>query len=222
MNTGTRVPRRMISMCGISRRPRSTRSSKLGRHRQGVTTRRAARREPAACDAGTRAVPSKSLAVEVLGGVSDDARAGAVAAIRGALRGHQHQHAIGIAVDQARHRGVLVLGQRVLHHRGEGLLLISQGHDLAADGVVRIAGSMRLMKYGVMSTRNLSGAPRPSRSFLGQLEDLCERLEVVDAVRELPLPVVPLLVGYVGVVRRAAAAGRCAIRAQGQCLGRAG
>ena len=58
-------------------------------------------------------------------------------------------------------------------------------------------GSIRLMKYGVMSTRNLSGADRPGALLVGQLEDLLDLLEVVDPVAELPAPVVPLLVGDV-------------------------
>ena len=37
--------------------------------------------------------------------VADDARAGAVAAVGGALGGDQHQHPVGVAVHQARARG---------------------------------------------------------------------------------------------------------------------
>ena len=50
------------------------------------------------------------------------------------------------------------------------------------------------MKYGVMSTRNLSGADRPGPLLVGELEDLLDLLEVVDPVAELPAPVVPLRV----------------------------
>ena len=69
-------------------------------------------------------------------------------------------------------------------------------------------GSIRLMKYGVMSTRNLSGRRQARALLVGQLEDLLDLLELVDAVGELPAPVVPLLVGDVVVDRCAAADGR--------------
>ena len=58
------------------------------------------------------------------------------------------------------------------------------------------------MKYGVMSTRNLSGAERPGALLVGQLEDLLDLLEIVDPVAELPAPVVPLRVGHVLEDRR--------------------
>ena len=65
-----------------------------------------------------------------------------------------------------------------------------------------------------MSTRNLSGADRPSRSSGGEVEDLLDLGEVVDAVAELPAPVVPLRVGDVFPDRGAAADGRRAIGAE--------
>ena len=48
------------------------------------------------------------------------------------------------------------------------------------------------MKYGVMSTRNLSGRRQAVALLVGEVEDLLDLVEVVDAVRELPAPVVPL------------------------------
>ena len=44
------------------------------------------------------------------------------------------------------------------------------------------SGSIRLMKYGVMSTRNLSGAERPVALLVGQVQDLLDLVEVVDPV----------------------------------------
>ena len=78
------------------------------------------------------------LAVEVLGRVADDARPRAVPAVRGALGGDEHQHPVRVAVDEPGHRRVAVLGERVLHHRGEGLVLAAGRDDLAADRVVRV------------------------------------------------------------------------------------
>ena len=73
---------------------------------------------------------------------------------------------------------------------------------------------MRLMKYGVMSTRNLSSADSPSRSSSVSSRISRDLLEVVDTVRQLPAPVVPLLVGYVLPLRGAAAHGGQAVGAQ--------
>ena len=70
------------------------------------------------------------------------------------------------------------------------------------------------MKYGVMSTRNLSGADRPVALLVGQLEDLLDLREVVDPVAQLPAPVVPLRVGHVLPERGAAADGGRAVRAE--------
>ena len=55
------------------------------------------------------------LAVKVCPWVTHDARTCAVAAVRGALRRHQHQYPVRVAMHQARHRRVLVLRQRILH-----------------------------------------------------------------------------------------------------------
>jgi hypothetical protein len=72
--------------------------------------------------------------------VADDAAAGAVAAVAGALGGDEHQHPVGVAVDEAGHGGVLVLGQAVFHHRLEGHHLAVGGDDLLADGAVGVVG----------------------------------------------------------------------------------
>ena len=66
-----------------------------------------------------------------------------------------------------------------------------------------------------MSTRNRSGTDSPSRSESVRFEDLLDLGEVVDAVAELPAPVVPLLIGHIRPHRGAAAHGGTAIRAQG-------
>ena len=100
-----------------------------------------------------------------------------------------------------------VLGERVLHHRREGVVLDANRDDLAADRVVGVVGSISEMKYGVMSTRNLSGAPRPTFSSSvrsGSARSPRGRSRGARA----PAPVVPLRVGHVLVDRCAAADGR--------------
>ena len=82
----------------------------------------------------------KLLATKGLPGVSHNAAAGAVATITGALGGDQHQHAVGVAVHQAWHRRVLVLGQRVFHHRTEGNHFPIGGYNLLANRAAGIVG----------------------------------------------------------------------------------
>ncbi len=78
------------------------------------------------------------------------------------------------------------------------------------------SGSMRLMKYGVMSTRNLSGADRPSRSSGVSLRICSISSRSLTRWLQLPAPVVPLLVGDVLQDRGAAADGGLAVRAERQ------
>ena len=203
----------MISMWGISRRPRRIDSKSFG-----ASVRPSPPRDQHVADLrGPAEVVELGLvllAVEVLGRVADDPRPRAVAAVARALGRDEHQDPVRVAMHEAGHRGVAVLGERVLHHRGEGLLLAPERDDLAADRVVGSSGSIRLMKYGVMSTRNLSGAREAGPLLVGEVEDRLDLLEVVDAVAQLPAPVVPLLVGNVVPERRAAADGGLAIRAE--------
>ena len=84
-------------------------------HQLGSQHHRVAAGEQHVANLG-RALDIVDLGVEIspaegLGRVADDAAAGAVAAVAGALGGHQHEHAIRIAMHQAGHGRVLVLGQ---------------------------------------------------------------------------------------------------------------
>jgi hypothetical protein len=78
------------------------------------------------------------LAIKGLAGVADNARACAVTAVGCALGRDQHQHPVGVAVDEPGHGRVTVLGKRVFHHGGEGLHLFRQRDDLFANRVVRV------------------------------------------------------------------------------------
>ena len=210
--TGTREPIRMISMCGISRRPRRIDLEQLRRERQAV----AARDEDVAHLRRPAQVLELGLvvaAVEVLGRVADDPRSRAVAAVAGALGRDQHQDAIRVAMDEAGHRRVAVLGERVLHHRGEGLVLATARDDLAADRVVGVLGVDQADEVGRDVDPELVGRRQAVALVVGQLEDLLDLGEVVDPMAELPAPVVPLRVGDVVPDRRAAADGRGAVGA---------
>ena len=200
-------------MCGISRRPLRIDFEEFRGECQAVA-------------AGDEDVPDLRrsaqilelrlvvLAVEVLGRVTDDPRPSAVAAIARALGRDQHQDAVRVAMDEARDRGVAVLGERVLHHAGEGAVLAGGRDDLQADGVVRVLGVDQAHEIGRDVDPELVRHREALALFVGQLEDLLDLLEVVDPIAELPAPVVPLLVGNVLPDRSAAADGRGAVRAK--------
>ena len=141
-----------------------------------------------------------------------DARA--VAAIRRALGRDEHQHAIRVAVHETRHRGVAVLGERVLHHRRECLLLAAKWDHLAAYRVVRVIRVDERDEVGRDVDAEFVRRREALALLVGQVEDLLDIGQFVDAVRELPAPVVPLVVGHVGPQRRAPAYSRHPIRTQ--------
>ena len=117
-------------------------------------------------------------------------------------------------MDEARDRGVAVLGERVLHHPGEGAVLARGRDDLQADRVVGVLRVDQAHEVGRDIDPELVGHREALALLIGQLEDLLDLLEVVDPVAELPAPVVPLLVGDVLPDRGAAADGRRAVRAE--------
>ena len=117
-------------------------------------------------------------------------------------------------MDEPGHRRVAVLGERVLHHRREGLLLAAEGDDLAADRVVRVVRVDQADEVGRDVDPELVRRRQAVALLVGQVEDRLDLLEVVDAVGELPAPVVPLLVGDVGPDRSAPAPGRPPIGAE--------
>ena len=191
-------------MCGISRRPRRIFSNSLG---ASVRPSPPEMRTSRTCGRPAQVLELRLVvaAVEVLGGVAHDARPRAVPAVRGALGRDQHQDPVGVAVDEARDGRVAVLGERVLHHRGEGLVLPRARDDLPADRVVRVLRVHQADEVRRDVDAELLGRGQALALVVGQLEDLLDLLEVVDPVAQLPAPVVPLLVGDVRPQRGAAA-----------------
>ena len=191
--------------------PAQDRLEELGRQRQAVA---AADEHVAHLRRPAQVVELRLVlgAVEVLGRVAHDARPRAVAAVGRALRGDEHQHPVGVAVDQARHRRVAVLGERVLHHRREGLLLAAERDDLAADRVVRVRRVDERDEVRRDVDAELVRRAEALALLVGQLQDLLDLGQLVDAVGELPAPVVPLLIGNVRPERCAAAHRRHAVR----------
>ena len=191
-------------MCGISRSPRRIDLEQLRREGQAV----AAGDQDVADLRRAAQVLELGLvvaAVEVLGRVADDPRPRAVAAVARALGRDQHQDPVRVAVDEARDRRVAVLGERVLHHRGEGLLLAPERDDLAADRVVRVLRVDQADEVRRDVDPELVGGGQPFALLVGQLEDLLDLVELVDPVAQLPAPVVPLRVRDVLEDRGAAA-----------------
>ena len=143
--------------------------------------------------------------VEVLGRVADDARPRAVATVRGALGRDEHQDTVRVAVHEPGHRGVAVLGERVLHHRGEGLLLPTGRDDLPTDGVSRVFGVDEADEVGRDVDAELARRGEAGALVVREVEDLLDLGKVVDPVTQLPAPVIPLGVGDVLPDRGAAA-----------------
>ena len=197
-------------MCGISRRPRRIDLEQLGRKGQAVAARDqdvADLRRPAqVLELGLVLAP-----VEVLGRVADDPGPGAVPAVAGALGRDQHQDPVRVAMDEPRDRRVAVLGERVLHHRREGLLLPAERDDLAADRVGRILRVDQADEVRGDVDPELARRGQAGPLLVGELEDLLDLLEIVDPVAELPAPVVPLRVRDVLPERSAAADRRPAV-----------
>ena len=153
-------------------------------------------------------------AVEVLGRVADDPAPRAVAAVARALGRDEQQDPVGVAVDEAGDRGVAVLGEGVLHHPREGAQLRADRDDLAADRVVGIVGIDERDEVGRDVHPELVGRREPLALVVGQVEDLLEILERVEPLRELPAPVVPLLVRNVLPDPGPPADGRLPVRAE--------
>ena len=114
-------------------------------------------------------------------------------------------------MDQTGHRRVAVLGERVLHHRGERLLLTAGRDDLAADRVGRVVRVDQADEVGRDVDAELVRCRETLPLVIGQVQDRLDLREVVDPMTELPSPVVPLLVGDVRPDRGAPAHGRPAV-----------
>ena len=136
-------------------------------------------------------------AAEIRTRVAHDAAARAVAAVAGTLGGDQHQDAVGVAMDQAGHRTVLVFGQAVFHHAFECLQLAAQGTDLAANRALWIVGIDKAGEVGGNIHPELVVSGQTLNFICRQIDDLRQLVDCVEPVGKLPAPVIPLLVGDV-------------------------
>ena len=110
---------------------------------------------------------------------------------------------------------VAILAERVFHHGGEGLLLGADRNHLAANWIVWILRVDQADEVRGDVDAELAVGGEAFALVVGQFEDLADLFERVDAVAELPTPVVPLLVRHVGPLWGAAAAEWLTIGANG-------
>ena len=137
------------------------------------------------------------LGDEVLG-AADQAAPGAVAAVHRAHLGDHEQHAVGVAVRDARRRRVEVLGDGVLQVLGAHDELGRRGHALHAHRAVRVVGVHERGVVGRDRHAELAHAGLEVGALLGgQVEHLLEVGDRGQPVGELPAIVVPLLGGHV-------------------------
>jgi hypothetical protein len=129
----------------------------------------------------------------VLAGVPHGPRAGAVAAVGGAEPGGQEEDAVRVAVDEARHRAVVVFAERVVVFAGQADELVAHRDVGATQGLHRILPAHQARVVGRDSHRQRAAAGNHGAAFVGgQLEDSLEAGQVADAVTALPAPVAPV------------------------------
>ena len=130
----------------------------------------------------------------VAAGVAHQPRAGAIAAITRATVGDQKQHAVGIAMHQARHRRMRVFAARVAHFPGGGERFLQARHHLAANRAILVRRINQIEKIGRDAQRQLVVGQLRAGQFLGRQRGQ-QRLQLFhrgDPVFHLPAPVVPV------------------------------
>ena len=131
--------------------------------------------------------------------LTGEAAAGAVTAVHGALVGDQQQHAVRITVGQAGGGGVGILVQ------GIGILvigilqLLSAGDSHLADGIEGIVQIDQGQVVGGNSHAQLAQSLADALLLIGsQGHVLLQILNRLSAVGDLPMPVVPQILGNIG------------------------
>src|SRR6266498_840193 len=141
----------------------------------------------------------KFLTREGLSGVADDARARAITAIRRALSRYQHENPVRIPMNKPWHGRVAIFRKRVFHHRGKGLHLLRARDDLFANWIVGIVR----VNQGYEVRRDIYAeqtAGVQCLSFrISQRDDLLEIFNCIQAMAQLPAPIVPFFIRNIGV-----------------------
>jgi hypothetical protein len=117
---------------------------------------------------------------------------GAVPAVGGALVGDQEQDAVGITVDEAGDRRILVLSQGVHHVALRKVKFLDPGDRLSSNGTIGVDRIHEVRKIrGHGHGQPSFGVIDPFDFFRGQFEDLFDLVEGGDPMPKLPSPIVP-------------------------------
>ena len=149
-------------------------------------------------------IPDPPMAFQILQGLieiplgdgsfvgSHQSSPGAVPAVGGALVGDQEQDAVGITVDEARDRRILVLSQGVDHVALRKVKFLDSRDRLSSNRTIGVDGIHEVRKirghghgqpaFGMIDSFDL---------FRGQFEDLFNLVKGGDPVPKLPSPVIP-------------------------------
>ena len=141
---------------------------------------------------GERLFPLPGRELVFAARIADEARARAVAAIGRAGAGRQEQHAVGIAMDEARHDRVVVFAQRIVGLARHAHIFVARHDVRAAQRLGRIVEAHQARVIGRDADRQRAFvAPDGARFVVGQAEDARQIVQRADAGAELPVPVVP-------------------------------
>ncbi len=160
--------------------------------------------------AGKQNVPDLGMVPDVLdaalhlavghGGVvlTGEAAPRAVTAVHGALVGHEEEHTVGIPVGETRNGRIGILMQRIKLILRRLIKLQRGGDRLTPYGII---GIVRIYKGEVIrGYRHAERAQTLLNAVLllgGELDVFFQILKRLDAVGDLPLPVVPKLIGNI-------------------------
>ncbi len=147
-------------------------------------------------DIGERAFPLRLRERVLAASFPDHARARAVAAVGRAEAGRQEQHPVGIAVDEAGHRRVVVLAERIVGFAGRLQVLIADRNVGAAQPVRRVVAVEHARVVGGDADRQRALVAGDGGALVGrQVEHPLEFGKRLDAGPQLPAPVIPFGIG---------------------------
>ncbi len=129
----------------------------------------------------------------LLPGTADHAAAGAITTVRGTAVSYQKQNPIGIAMNQAGNRHVIILATGIDQFPRRGGHFLDTGNDLAPDGAFRIGAINQVEEIGGDSqSQFVSCFFHALPLFWGQCDQGLQCLKRGQPVTQLPAPVVPV------------------------------
>ncbi len=183
---------RMNSRCGIARRRDSTYSRRSSSSDNGSPPEIRQSRTAGVAAMYSIARSMSALRKRALAARTDEPGARAIATVDRAEVRHEQQHAIGIAVHQARDGAVPVLAERIVFLTRAASELCQGRNRRPAQPLSRVHGVDQTHVIRRDADRQRSLVPGDGRALLvGDGDDPLELLEATDAVAVLPAPVVP-------------------------------